>query len=282
MGRSQQRRGAVQMPPEANDHADQPRQPASQPPAERPPAQPPAERVPTQPPAERVPTQPPAERAPAQPPAPGAASGPDTTPRASDAERNHALDRLRAAYVEGRLDQEEFDERSGAALKARTIGQLERLFSDLPASYTQGGLARHPGPPGPVVRPGQGGHRLSVAVMSGVERKGPWRVPVDSTAFALMGGVDLDLRSAILSGPVTTITAVAIMGGIEIIVPPGIRVESSGFGFMGGWDNRASDDRLAPDAPVLRVRGMALMGGVEIKTKEPRDPRGQPPTSGSA
>jgi hypothetical protein len=142
-------------------------------------------------------------------------------------------------------------------------------------------MGHHLGVPGPV-RPGQGGTTLSVAVMSGVERRGSWRVPVRSTAFAFMGGVELDLRSAVLSGPVVTITAVAIMGGIEIIVPPGIRVESSGFGFMGGWDNHASDERLPPDAPVLRVRGVALMGGVEIKTKAPRDPQGREPTAGSA
>lgn len=264
------------MPPEANDHAEQPSQPAAQSPAERVPAERvPAERPADQPPVPRPAGQPPAERA--------AAAVPDTTPRASDAERNHAIDRLRAAYVEGRLDQEEFDERSATALTAKTIGQLERLFDDLPAGYTQGGLAHHPGAPGPVVRPGMGGgNRLSVAVMSGVDRKGPWRVPVDSTAFALMGSVDLDLRSAILSGPVTTITAVAIMGGIVIIVPPGIRVESSGFGFMGAWENHTRDDQLAPDAPVLRLRGVALMGGVEIKTKEPRDPQGPQPTAGSA
>ncbi len=201
---------------------------------------------------------------------------PDSSPRASDAERNHAIDRLRTAYVEGRLDQEEFDERSRAALTAKTTGQLERLFVDLPASYVQNTPAGYTGAPAPVLRPG-GGSRVSVAVMSGVERKGNWRVPVESTAFALMGGVDLDLRTATLSGPVTTITAIAIMGGIEIVVPPGIRVESSGFGFMGGWDDRTRDDVLPAGAPVLRVRGFALMGGVEIKTKELPDlPRGRP------
>ncbi|HZD73406.1 MAG TPA: DUF1707 domain-containing protein [Actinomycetota bacterium] len=255
------------MPPEANDHADQPRQPAAQPPDTA--GQAPA------------PAQPPAERAAPAPGPPAPAPAPDATPRASDAERNHAIDRLRSAYVEGRLDQQEFDERSEAALKARTIGQLERLFDDLPDSFTHGQVRPY-GAAGPVVRPGQGGTRLSLAVMSGVQRRGSWRVPVDSTAVAFMGGVELDLRTAVLSGPVTTITAVAFMGGIEIIVPPGIRVESSGFGFMGGWDNRASDDRLTPDAPVLRVRGVAIMGGVDIRTKEPRDPRGQLPTTGSA
>jgi hypothetical protein len=236
------------MPPEGNPPAEQPGKPAAQPPAEQ------------------------APRAPVQ----------DTTPRASDAERNQAIDRLRAAFVEGRLDQEEFDERSGTALKARTIGQLERLFDDLPASYRQDAPAYHAHSQGPVVRPGPGGNRVSIAILSGVDRRGPGRVPVDSPAFALMGGVQLDLRGAILSGPVTTITAVAIMGGIEITVPPGIRVESSGFGFMGGWDNHARNDRTAPDAPVLRVRGVAFMGGVEIRTKELPDPRDRRPIEGSA
>lgn len=234
------------MPPEGNPPAEQPREPAAQPPAERAPS-----------------------------------ATPDTTPRASDAERNQAIDRLRAAYVEGRLDQEEFDERSSSALKARTIGQLERLFDDLPTSY-HGTPVYHAHAGAPVVRPGPGGNRLSIGIMSGVDRKGPWRVPPDSTAFALMGGVQLDLRGAILSAQVTTITAVAIMGGIEIIVPPGIRVESSGFGFMGGWDNRARNDLLGPDSPVLRVRGVAFMGGVDIRTKELPDSPGRRPIEGSA
>jgi hypothetical protein len=208
-----------------------------------------------------------------EPPPTGAEPVPaDTSPRASDAERNHAIDRLRTAYVEGRLDQQEFDERSQDALTARTRAQLERLFTDLPS-----GLATtDPASPLPVrpVPPGQAqGPRLSLAVMSGVERRGRWRVPTESTAVAFMGGVDLDLRSAVLSGRETTITAVAFMGGIQIIVPPGVRVDSHGFGFMGGWDNRAEQDPDLPhDAPVLHVRGVAFMGGVEIRTKPPRPP----------
>jgi Domain of unknown function (DUF1707)/Cell wall-active antibiotics response 4TMS YvqF len=274
------------MPPEVNDHADRPRQPAPPPAGAEPapaPAQPQARPAEAQPPAERpAGAQPPAERPAAEPGPPAPAAAPDTTPRASDADRNHAIDRLRSAYVEGRLDQQEFDERSEAALRSKTIGQLDRLFHDLPGSFTPHGQVHPYGAAGPVVQPGQGGNRLSIAVMSGVQRRGSWRVPVDSTAVAFMGGVELDLRTAVLSGPVTTITAVAFMGGIEITVPPGIRVESSGFGFMGGWDNRATEERLAPDAPVLRVRGVAIMGGVDIRTKEPRDPRGQLPTTGSA
>ncbi|MEJ3653932.1 DUF1707 domain-containing protein [Actinomycetes bacterium KLBMP 9759] len=52
--------------------------------------------------------------------------------RASDADREKVLDRLRVAHVEGRIDVLEFDERVAAALSARTYGELEKLTVDLP------------------------------------------------------------------------------------------------------------------------------------------------------
>ena len=206
----------------------------------------------------------------------------DTSPRASDAERNQAVDRLRTAYVEGRLDQEEFDERSRAALTAKTRAQLERLFTDLPSGPPTA-ASSWPVPVQPV-RPGEPeGPRLALAVMSGVERRGRWHVPASSTAVAFMGGVVLDLRGAVLSAQVTSITAVAIMGGIEIIVPPGMRVDTHGFGFMGGWENHTEQAADLPaGTPVLRVRGLAFMGGVDVRTKRPKprdDQPGEPPHS---
>jgi hypothetical protein len=54
--------------------------------------------------------------------------------RASDAEREHVATLLRHAATEGRLQPEELDERMGAALSARTYGELEEVLFDLPAS----------------------------------------------------------------------------------------------------------------------------------------------------
>src|SRR6266487_1435725 len=59
-------------------------------------------------------------------------SEPELSPRASDAERNQTVDRLRTAFVEGRLNDEEFDERMRTALTARTHADLGRLLADLP------------------------------------------------------------------------------------------------------------------------------------------------------
>lgn len=53
--------------------------------------------------------------------------------RAGDADRQAAADRLRAAHDEGRLDLAEYDRRLAEAYAAVTYGDLDRLFTDLPA-----------------------------------------------------------------------------------------------------------------------------------------------------
>jgi Domain of unknown function (DUF1707) len=53
--------------------------------------------------------------------------------RASDADRQAVVERLRRAHDEGRLDLSEFDDRARRAYAARTYSELGRLTSDLPA-----------------------------------------------------------------------------------------------------------------------------------------------------
>jgi hypothetical protein len=54
--------------------------------------------------------------------------------RASDADREHVVDRLRNAAAEGRLAAHELEQRVAAALRARTYGELDATVSDLPSS----------------------------------------------------------------------------------------------------------------------------------------------------
>jgi hypothetical protein len=51
--------------------------------------------------------------------------------RASDADRNLIHNVLTEAFADGRLDREEYDERTGATMQARTLGQLPPLVADL-------------------------------------------------------------------------------------------------------------------------------------------------------
>jgi hypothetical protein len=105
------------------------------------------------------------------------------------------------------------------------------------------------------------------ALMSGVKRKfaGLFR---GAQLTAIMGGIELDLRGARVED-VAVIDALAFWGGIEIFVPDDWAVVNQGHALMGGFD----DSTRHPDPgerPRLIVRGLALMGGVEIKPK-PRD-----------
>lgn len=58
--------------------------------------------------------------------------------RVSDAERDAALAELSLHFQSGRITQEEFDERSGLALQAKTGDDLRKLFTDLPSHEPAG------------------------------------------------------------------------------------------------------------------------------------------------
>ena len=73
----------------------------------------------------------------------------DDRMRASDADREAVAAKLRDHYAEGRLTQDELDERVSVALTAKTFGELRTLTTDLPGPA--------PVPPRTVARPARGG-----------------------------------------------------------------------------------------------------------------------------
>ena len=180
--------------------------------------------------------------------------GPQPPILASDAERERACTVLREASVDGRLTLDEFSQRIGRALAARTRDQLVEVTRDLPAVL----------PPQAVRRPPV---RWSVAVLGGVERRGFWRVGELSWAVAFMGGCNLDLRGAAISAPVITINAISVMGGVDVIVPPGVEVELEGVAVMGSKTLKLSGPPPGPGAPVVRVNAFALMGSVTVRDR---------------
>jgi hypothetical protein len=52
--------------------------------------------------------------------------------RASHADREQVIEVLKAAFVQGRLDRDEFDLRVGRALASRTSAGLAALTADIP------------------------------------------------------------------------------------------------------------------------------------------------------
>ena len=79
---------------------------------------------------------------------------------------------------------------------------------------------------------------------------------------AIMGGCELDLREASLSGD-AVVNIFALMGGITIQVPVDWTVQLEGAPILGGFEE--STLRPKDGSKRLVVRGYAIMGGVEIR-----------------
>jgi hypothetical protein len=181
--------------------------------------------------------------------------------RVSDRERDAAAHRLQDAFAEGRLDDEEFDQRMRAALTARTSADLDVLTTDLPAATT-------PSPAVGYARADRKPSGRAIAYKGPLRRGGRWRVPERFTSIVYKGNGMLDLRAAELSGPVTTLRVISYKSRTDVLVPPGVRVELDGIGVSKGWSaDEMLEGRLPADAPVVRVRGIGYKCTIEVSTK---------------
>ena len=189
--------------------------------------------------------------------------------RASDAEREAVVARLRDAAGEGRLTVEELAERIDAAYAARTRDELEPLTADLPAA-APGASPAAVGEGMPVGAGGATAPSLVLGILGGGDRRGRWRVPERVTVVNVLGGADLDLRDATLAAPEVEIRVFSLLGGSDVIVPEGVHVELGGFAVLGGNDLKLTGPAPAPGAPVVRVRAWSLLGGTDVKTQTSR------------
>jgi len=189
--------------------------------------------------------------------------------------RQQAIDALCEHFANDALSVEEFEKRVEQAHKAESTDDLRRLLQDLPTGdlpirREEVTPAQHPraGAMVPASRVKERG--VMVAALGGVERKGRWIPARQNYAVAVMGGIQLDFREALLPPGETEVWIFTVMGGAEIIVPPGLTVESDGVAILGGFEHR-QDVSLAedPNSPCLRVKGFALMGGVEVSIRYP-------------
>jgi len=180
--------------------------------------------------------------------------------RIGDTERRAVDARLQRAVREGELTLGEYEERATVLYAARTRGELVPLTLDLAESPSQQAAIE------PRVRGGGRSRsrvrRWFLGILGGDERVGPVAADEHMIAVGVMGGVKLDLRQAQLPDSVE-VTATAVMGEVEVLVPVGARVNLSGMAVMGG--RSVSTQPASPDAPIVHVRGYALMGGIDVK-----------------
>ena len=82
---------------------------------------------------------------------------------------------------------------------------------------------------------------------------------------AVFGGIELDLRNAIIRQNVT-IDVSAVFGGIDIYVPSYVRVVENCSQVFGGVDNRATAPIGTNEQTItIYLNGTCVFGGIDIK-----------------
>ena len=170
---------------------------------------------------------------------------------ASDAEREQSIVHLRDAVSSGRLTLEEFSERVGRALGARTAGDVAVFPPDLRSAA--------PALPAiPSVR-----HR---ALFSKLVRRGPFELPAHSSWRSLFGTIVLDLRDARLEGPEVELEIYNLFGTVTVVVPPGVLVDVEGGGPFASQVLEPPAFLPPPDAPRLRIRVSGPGGTLYVRS----------------
>ncbi|SDP47617.1 Cell wall-active antibiotics response 4TMS YvqF [Nakamurella panacisegetis] len=186
--------------------------------------------------------------------------------RASNEDRERAAQLLQTAMSEGRISMAELETRLDSVYAAKTLADLVPVTSDLPGahlSFVKPVSAPVTPPESALSMAGGVPRGKLVAIMSGVERRGPWTAPAHINVVAVMGGVELDFSEATLSGRATVMNVTAVMGSVQIVVPAGLTVIVEGVGIMGAFEDKVRQS-YGPGTPSLRIKGVAVMGGVEV------------------
>lgn len=79
---------------------------------------------------------------------------------------------------------------------------------------------------------------------------------------AIFGGVDIDLRNAIIEQD-QVINATAVFGGINILAPNNVNVQVKSNSLFGGVSNKTIPNK--ENVPTIYVKAFCLFGGAEIK-----------------
>jgi hypothetical protein len=189
--------------------------------------------------------------------------------RASDSDRDQVAEVLNSAFAEGRITLDEHQERTQAALEAKTFDDLTALTTDLVPLQS---LPVHSNPAGRQLVVSDGADpesdRLST-VMSTVKREGTWRVRAHSVANNVMGDIKLDLTQATFDAPVVEVTGTQLMGSMLLRVPPGVTIVDEVTNVLGETSIKDVGEP-DPQMPTIVLKGTNIMS--EIKVRGPKKP----------
>lgn len=105
-------------------------------------------------------------------------------------------------------------------------------------------------------------HKEFAAIFGGQERKISNEVFEGGNITAVFGGVELDLRDAIIDNDIVINTTVAF-GGAEIYLPQNVKVSISSVPIFGAVSNKTLNLATSED-PTVYINATCVFGGVDV------------------
>lgn len=104
----------------------------------------------------------------------------------------------------------------------------------------------------------------ATAILGGVARRNNSQDFRGGDVTAIVGGCEIDLRTANITPPHEAVFEVfAMWGGIVLRVPPDWTVVSHVFPILGGFADKTTSPK--EESKRLVIRGSVVMGGIEVK-----------------
>lgn len=101
-------------------------------------------------------------------------------------------------------------------------------------------------------------------IFSGIENTNYSKNFKGGKLTAIFAGIELDLRDAEIDEKTAVLNITAIFGGVDIIVPSHWNVEVKSTPIFGGVEKHTKYNK-DEDTPTLKIDGIAIFGGIEIK-----------------
>lgn len=107
------------------------------------------------------------------------------------------------------------------------------------------------------------GAKNGTAVFSGLDMKPDGETFYGGAMTAVFGGVECDLRGAIIERD-CVIDAVAVFGGVDIYLPENVNVKVNSVSIFGGTDHKQHINKDENSVTVY-INSTSIFGGVEIR-----------------
>lgn len=197
--------------------------------------------------------------------------------RAGDLERDEVLEMLHDAYAAGHLRREEFEDRQQFCLKARYVGDLSDLISDLPggARWRREEPSDEP-PERIIVTDNIYPYREVVILRRRTVRMSPSMSTIRSVA--VLGGSAIHIEDIMAPGVVIELNLKSVLGGFTVYLPWRVQVINRGVNIMSTVDIEPDADGDGANGAVI-INGWHVLGGINIRLekylKEEREKRNQ-------